>query len=281
MAFENAAVKGAPITVCYNRSKNGLTDQAVDVRGYNAINVQVLVTGGSPSADITMKGSYAEGGQYEQLSDPEAAQTGVAANTMFEVTVGTAFVRPELGSISGTFGNNQGFTLIITPFVSPGQTQVNVTNVASQNIAEYGGSAVGPSNPVDVEIQGSLPAGSAALGSVSLDHGIPCWAITQDSAANTAQTLTMAAEAAKKHYITALEVVLSGAAAGADIAIVLKDGATAKWKTIIGNAAAVGTRVTMAFPQPVELSENTAANLEVGGGGASAITTANLSGYTK
>lgn len=106
------------------------------------------------------------------------------------------------------------------------------------------------------------------------------WSATQDSAANASQTLTKALEASKRHYVTGFDVGISGAAAGADITITLKDGTTAKWKTVIGNAAAVGTRVLWGFTGGLEMTAATAVNLEVTAGGASVVTHANLSGFT-
>lgn len=112
------------------------------------------------------------------------------------------------------------------------------------------------------------------------EHGVPAWTVTGDSSANTARTITKAGEAAKKHYITGFSAVLGAAAAGADIAIQLKDGSTVKWKEIIGNAAASGTRVAVTFEHAIEMTENTAANLVSDAGGASAVVTLNLTGYT-
>jgi hypothetical protein len=109
------------------------------------------------------------------------------------------------------------------------------------------------------------------------------WTVVQDSAANTAQTATKAAQAGARHYVTGVEVAVSGAAVGsADISITLKDGTTAKWKTFIGAAAARGTRIFVDFSRaPIEMSVNTAVNLAVDAGGASVITTANIVGYTQ
>ncbi len=105
------------------------------------------------------------------------------------------------------------------------------------------------------------------------------WTATQDSAANAAQTLTKAAVAGKKHCITALSVAVSGAAAAADITVTLKDGATVIWKGVVGTGAR-GMGLIKDFLFPLVLSENSAANLEVAAGGASVVTTANLTGYT-
>ncbi|OPX93985.1 MAG: hypothetical protein A4E53_00148 [Pelotomaculum sp. PtaB.Bin104] len=107
------------------------------------------------------------------------------------------------------------------------------------------------------------------------------WTVTGDSTANAAVTITKAAQPNKKHYITAIEAVVSGAAVGAaDVAVELRDGSTVKWKSIIGAAAVQGTRVVMAFSHPVELSTNAAANLYAAAGGTGVIITLNMAGFT-
>jgi hypothetical protein len=115
--------------------------------------------------------------------------------------------------------------------------------------------------------------------------GATPWSITDDSVANTAKTLTKDAVAHKCHYITAIGVTLSGAAAGVDIECVLRedaaDTAVDKWKEVIGNASIVGTKVGIVFSKPIPFSVNTTADLVVGAGGAGAITTLNMCGYTK
>jgi hypothetical protein len=116
---------------------------------------------------------------------------------------------------------------------------------------------------------------------VKLNKSIGEWAVTGTSTANTEQTITKAAEAGKKHVVTAFEVVIRGAAAGTDISVALKDGTTVKWQTYIGSGAVRGERVGIVFAHGIEMTTNTAANLYVGAGGASVITEANMAGYTK
>ena len=106
------------------------------------------------------------------------------------------------------------------------------------------------------------------------------WSVTSDSTANAAVTLSRAAETGKRHYITAFEAVLRGAAAGADTRVELRNGATVMWDTYIGNAAPRGERVGAVFTHPIELTANTAANLVVAAAGASALTTVSMSGFT-
>lgn len=106
------------------------------------------------------------------------------------------------------------------------------------------------------------------------------WTVVSSSADNAAVTITKAAVTGKKHYITAMEVTITGAPAGVDILIELRDGGTVKWKEYIGNAAPRGERVGFAFTHPIELSTSAAANLYVSAGGVGVIATGNLAGYT-
>lgn len=99
------------------RQTDGISEHAVDCRGFNAVSVAVFVTGDTPSATITVKGADAAGGNYLKLPDSNAEQLTVSNDVMFDVVVGTAFVRIELSSVTGTFGPGQGYTVIVTPYV--------------------------------------------------------------------------------------------------------------------------------------------------------------------
>jgi len=124
----------------------------------------------------------------------------------------------------------------------------------------------------DVSLSGSYPAQATPFVS------------TADSGANAAQTITVAAVAGKSHYITAIEVAISGAAAVSTITAILKEDAAgtpaSKWKEIIGIASPIGTRVGIAFPIPIKLTTAKTADLVIDAGGAAVITTGNISGYT-
>jgi hypothetical protein len=107
------------------------------------------------------------------------------------------------------------------------------------------------------------------------------WTLTGTSDANTAKTITKAGVAGYKHVVTAFEVVIRGAAAGADISVALKDGSTVKWQTYIGSGAVRGERVGVAFSHGIEMSANGTVTLVVGGGGASVVTELNMAGRTE
>ena len=118
--------------------------------------------------------------------------------------------------------------------------------------------------------------------SVAIVRSIPGWSVTGDSSANVAKTITKAAVAGERHYITGFDVSISGADAGADITISLKDGSTDKWKVVIGSGSARGATRSCRFDgAPIMMTVNTAANLVVTAGGALVITHLNLNGYTQ
>lgn len=131
-------------------------------------------------------------------------------------------------------------------------------------------------------ITNALPAGTNNIGSVNLASSISEWSVVGTSEANTAATITKASGGGTtKHVITAIEVVIRGAAAGADISVALLDNVTVKWQTYFGVGAVRGERVGIVFAHGIEMTAATAVNLTVGAGGASVIAELNMAGYTK
>jgi len=122
--FTKAKVKGGPTIVFYNASKDGVSDVAVDCRDFNAVYVEAYANGTNPSATLQILGSGASGGIYLPVPDPNGLQV-VTKNLPFNVITGAGWVKAELSGTSGTF------TVQITPFVSPGATQINVSEVLS------------------------------------------------------------------------------------------------------------------------------------------------------
>lgn len=119
---------------------------------------------------------------------------------------------------------------------------------------------------------------------VQLSESYPAQAtpftVTGDSGANAAQTITKAAEVGKSHYITAIEVVLTGAAAASAISVKLNDDVTTVWKSGIGLGSARGARTGFALSFPIKITAGKKADLIVDAGGAATVTFANMSGYT-
>jgi len=152
-----------------------------------------------------------------------------------------------------------------------------------------GGTPITDDDPLQVQVTGG--SGATTVGKV--DQGAAgsaawlvrgresTWTETDSSSANTAQTITHAAEAGKRHYVTAYLVVLRGAAAGNDIRIEIRDeDDNVLWDDYIGSGAPRGERVGMVFASPLEGPEGKAVKLVAAAGGTSAITTGNLAGYT-
>jgi hypothetical protein len=123
------------------------------------------------------------------------------------------------------------------------------------------GNEIDSTHPLDVTLQGQ-------------------WTVTGDSPTNDVKVITKAAEVGKRHVVTAFEAVISGAAAGSDIVIVLKDDSTVIWKTISGNAAARGARVGFTGVN-IEITENKAVTLNSTAGGAACVVSLNMAGHTK
>lgn len=114
--------------------------------------------------------------------------------------------------------------------------------------------------------------------------GVTPFASSGTSEANTAKTITVAAVAGKSHYVTSFEVVIKAAAAVTDIDIVLTQDAAGTpvvlWSTVIGAAAAVGTRAFVSFPQPIKVTAGKTVDLVIDAGGASVVTVGNVAGFT-
>ncbi len=106
------------------------------------------------------------------------------------------------------------------------------------------------------------------------------WDEVDDSAANVAVTSTHAAVAGQRHFVTGFEAVSSGAALGNDVIVELREGATVRYRTQLGNAAVEGERAGVMFPRPRVFGLNTAVTLNAGAGGAGAIITLSMLGYT-
>lgn len=150
MSFTAAPpIKGASVRVFDGQQIAALSDQRVQVGAYNAVHVEVLLSGSGASGTLTVQGSDSRGGLYQTLPDPNATQA-ITANTSFDVVVGAEWVALNLSGVSGTFVGRQGLTAIVTPFVSPGQTNLTITNTANQNLAQVAGSPIGTGNPVPV-----------------------------------------------------------------------------------------------------------------------------------
>ncbi|TAK33522.1 MAG: tail fiber domain-containing protein [Chloroflexota bacterium] len=122
-------VKGAAQMVCSGRTQTGIVDTPVDCSRSNAVMVQVFVTGTGASADFRLLGASESGANYLPLPDLNAAQSGVTANKSFDVIVGSRWLKLEFTAVSGTFDRGQGYTVFITPYVSPGSARVSASIV--------------------------------------------------------------------------------------------------------------------------------------------------------
>ena len=96
-------------------------------------------------------------------------------------------------------------------------------------------------------------------------------ASTTTGSANTAATHTIAAVSNEQILIHGFEVVIAGAAAASDILIEIEDNTTPVWQTVIGTAAAIGTRTGAMFAKPIRITKGNAMNLQVAAGGSSVV----------
>ena len=106
------------------------------------------------------------------------------------------------------------------------------------------------------------------------------WDENDVSVANTAITITHAAEAGKRHIVTGFEALVLGAALSNDVTVELREDATVRWRTGLGDAAPEGERTGLMFAKPREFGLNTAVSLVAIAGGALATITLSMTGYT-
>ena len=122
----SVGVKGSPVQVFSYQTLAAISDKAVDCRRYNAVSVEVQPSGVGPSATVKVLGSSAEGGVYTLVPDPNAVQV-VTSSIIFDVVVGSPWVKVQLEGLNGSFVPGQGFTVVVTPYVSPGQSRIDVS----------------------------------------------------------------------------------------------------------------------------------------------------------
>jgi hypothetical protein len=106
------------------------------------------------------------------------------------------------------------------------------------------------------------------------------WSVSEASSANTAKTITKTASATQQHIAMMVDVTVSGAAAGSDIAVQLKDDTTIKWQTSIASGTAEGTRIVAEFPTGIVGTLNKNMTLTAGAGGAGCVMLLTLHGYS-
>ena len=117
--------KGEPIRAIENGQRDLLSDTAIDCRQFNAVSVQVIAAGGLAEATVSVEGGSQSGGTYLPLPDPNAVNA-VTESVNFDCVVGTPWVRVRLSSyVTGIF------TVIVTPYLSPGLTKVEITSAVS------------------------------------------------------------------------------------------------------------------------------------------------------
>lgn len=106
------------------------------------------------------------------------------------------------------------------------------------------------------------------------------WQETGNSTADSALTLTHAAVAARRHFVTDFSVSFRGATSGNDIRCEIRDeDDTVLWDAYVD--ATRGLVIDEHFSEPIELDTNKGVKVVIAAAGTSTISTANVSGYTK
>lgn len=127
-------LKGEPVLVFQARRSAGLSDIAVDVGTANMLTIQVYVTGGSPSAVVSVEGGTEKASYYLPLADPNASKT-VTQSVSFDVVCGARWAKIRLASVTGSYNDGEGFTIWVTPYVAPGQPRVTADHIGAGQTA--------------------------------------------------------------------------------------------------------------------------------------------------
>jgi len=107
------------------------------------------------------------------------------------------------------------------------------------------------------------------------------WVMTETSATDTAESITVDGIEGMRHIITGFEVAIRGGAAESDIQITLEEDGTPIYNTVIGENAPSGERVGIVFNQGVAIAEGDEVSLHVTAGGSGVVAELNLTGITK
>lgn len=147
----------------------------LDARPWNSVIVDAIPGQGSATTSITVLGAPLAGGNFIQEVDPQAFKSGVPATApyRFVVTGVSSWVAVRLTAPAG-------WLVYLTPFNAASQTSVAVTGTTDQNLAQYGGVAVGAANPVRVDPTGTTTQPVSGTVGVSSQ---PARARTTDSVA--------------------------------------------------------------------------------------------------
>lgn len=187
----------------------------VDLRSYNAVHVDAYMNASSASFDIIIEGSNSQSGVFITMPDPNAVKTGVTSNTTFNVLAGAAFVRARVTNVSGTFAVGQGIQIYLTPYVAAGNTNVNISNVANQNLSQVNGSAFSLGQAL---ASASLPVVVAGTGTATTTAIPVAVATTTLLAANSARRGATIYNDSSSHS----HVKLGSGATGSDFTVVLQ-----------------------------------------------------------
>ncbi len=109
----------------------------------------------------------------------------------------------------------------------------------------------------------------------------PGWIFHETSGEDSSVDVTVAGEEGKILVITGIEVATRGSAVGNDMVIELKEDETAIFKTVIGDGAAQGTRISKTFQPGIELGDGEDAVLSVPSGGSGVVAEVNLVGFDR
>ena len=120
-----------------------ISSDAVERGSGNAVIVEAIPSGANPSASLQVLDSAGAAAGFANTNDSAGTQTGMNGYRKALVTSILDFVKVQLVVASGSW------TIRVTPIVATNQLTSTVTGAL--NLAQYAGTAVGPTNPLDVQ----------------------------------------------------------------------------------------------------------------------------------
>jgi hypothetical protein len=140
------------------------TQNPLDTTGFNSVLVDMIQGPGAGATSVTVLGAAFRGGPWVQEVDPQAFQSGVTVTRRFLVVNVSLWVAVALTAPAG-------WRVVLTPINAASTTNVTVTGTSNTNVAQVGGVAVGPANPLPVAQQGTANTNVGQVGGVTVTLG--------------------------------------------------------------------------------------------------------------
>lgn len=145
------------VTTAHDAIEGTATSTEIDVRGYNAVHIEVAVSG-SGNWDIEITGCAVSGGTFisQYVGTTQLIRQAITASVGFIFPVGANYIKIVATENSGT----AAVTVKVTPLVTPVITETAIDSIVSGSEAQ-------------VDVVAEIPAGTQIIGKVGIDQTTP------------------------------------------------------------------------------------------------------------